>query len=112
MRKEDEQAAQECLYAIGHILEYVEDVRSLDDLISDSRTYDAVMMNFILIGESCSRMSDDLKDKLPKIDWRAIKGFRNFLAHDYFGVDKNILWAAIQFNLPELKVELQKMVMD
>lgn len=64
-------------------------------------------MNFIVLGESSWKLSDDIRNALPHVDWRAIKGFRNFVAHDYFGVDENIVWAAIQFHLPQLKEDLE-----
>ena len=90
--------------------EYVEGIGSKDDLTSDKRTYDAVLMNFIIIGESSNRLSKEVRAKLIHIDWRAIKEFRNFVAHDYFGIDTNIVWAAIRYNLPQLKKELEELL--
>lgn len=112
MLKEDKHSAEECLYAINHILEYTDGIHSLEDLISDSKTYDAVLMNFIILGESSTKLSDDLKSKFPETDWRGIKGFRNFMAHDYFGVDNNIVWSAIQHYLPKLKTDFEKLLKE
>jgi uncharacterized protein with HEPN domain len=99
---------EEIQYAIAHIEEYVQDISTIEGLQEDSKTYDAVLMNFIIIGEAANRMSESFKESLPNIDWRAIKGFRNFVAHEYFGVDVNIIWSAIHSNLPELKTQLGK----
>ena len=112
MLEEDKIAIEQCLYAINHIFEYTEHIQSIEDLINDSRTYDAVQMNFIIFGQSASKLSDNLKKQLSHIDWRAIRGFRNFVAHDYFGVDENIVWSAIKFHLPQLKVDLEKLIED
>ncbi len=68
--------------------------------------YDAVMMNFIVIGEACKRMSAETKNANPQIDWKGINSYRNFIAHEYFGVDENIVWAAIKIELPKLKKEI------
>jgi len=107
MLEKDLVSIQECLYAINHIEEYVENINSMESLMQDSKTYDAVLMNFIIIGEAANRLSEELKSQLANIDWRAIIGFRNFVAHDYFGVDVNIVWAAIKINLPLFEKELK-----
>ena len=36
--------------------------------------------------------------------------YRNFVVHEYFGVDVKILWSAITFELPKLKFELEKIL--
>lgn len=63
-----------------------------------------------MLGEAVNRLSDDIKNQKPHIAWKEINGFRNFIAHDYFGIDNNIVWAAIHFNLPLLKEQLKKIV--
>ncbi|WP_051188700.1 DUF86 domain-containing protein [[Leptolyngbya] sp. PCC 7376] len=50
------------------------------------------------------RLSEDIKQKAPNIDWRGLSGFRNVLVHDYLnGVDLERVWSAIANDLPELK---------
>ena len=110
MLEDDRKAIKECLYVINHIFEYTEGITDLEDLINDSKTYDAVLMNFLVLGESSSKLSTELRDKMPKTDWRAIKGFRNFIAHQYFGVDENILWSALHFHLPQLKQDFETLL--
>jgi uncharacterized protein with HEPN domain len=107
MHERDLTLIRESLYAIGHINEYVEGFKTISELIADSKTYDAVLMNFIVLGEAASRISDEGKTAIKNVDWRAMKDFRNFLAHDYFGVDENIIWAAIKHELPRLKEEFE-----
>ena len=101
---------EEVLYAIRHIEEYVKDIPSLDELLADSRTYDAVMMNFILIGEACKRLPKALKTANPQIDWKGINGYRNYIAHEYFGVDEHIVWGAITVEVPQLKAEMTSLL--
>jgi hypothetical protein len=42
-------------------------------------------MNFVVVGEAVSRLTDDFISKNNHIDWAKIKGLRNIIAHDYFG---------------------------
>jgi uncharacterized protein with HEPN domain len=75
---------------------------SLPDLIQDERTYDAVIRNLEVIGEAAKHISENSKAQLPSIEWRKIAGMRDVLAHDYFGIDNDILWDVVQNKIPQL----------
>jgi len=67
---------------------------------------DAVIRNLQVMTESTQRISDAFKKQHPKVDWRALAGFRNVLVHDYLGVDKDRVWQIVEHDLPELKRNL------
>ena len=75
---------EEALFSLNRIQEYLSGIPGKDAFITDTRTHDAVLLHFIVLGESCKRMSEALKTENPQIDWRGANDFRNFLAHDYF----------------------------
>ncbi len=75
---------------------------SQPDLIQDEKTYDAVVRNLEIIGEAAKRISDKLRMQLPDIEWRKIAGMRDMLAHEYFGIDNDILWDVVQNKVPQL----------
>ncbi len=56
--------------------------------------FDAVMMNFIVIGEIVGRLSGEFKEKYNQINWKKVLGFRNIVAHNYFGIDAEV-WEII-----------------
>lgn len=62
--------------------------------------YSAVIREFEIIGEAVGKLSAELKQAYPDIPWQDIKDFRNLLAHEYFGVDLEIVWNTIQSDLP------------
>jgi len=47
-------------------------------------------------------LPNDITNKYNGISWRDIKDFRNLLIHEYFGVDFEIVWNTIKYDLPEL----------
>ncbi len=49
-----------------------------------------------------------MKEEYPEIPWQDVKDFRNLLAHEYFGVDLEIVWNTIRDNLPMLLDAVQK----
>jgi uncharacterized protein with HEPN domain len=67
---------------------------------------DAVIRNLQTMAESSQRLSEATKSSVPDVDWRAISGFRNILVHDYLGVDPNVVWAVVEYDLPNLKAAL------
>jgi uncharacterized protein with HEPN domain len=87
--------------AITSILEYTTGY-DLKKYEADLKTRHAVERNFEIIGEAASRIPQSYKMLHPRIEWRIIKDFRNFIIHDYFGIDHQIVWDTIQFRLPDL----------
>ncbi len=76
----------------------------------DLKTRLAVERSFEIIGEAAARVTDEYKAINPQIQWREVKDFRNILAHEYFGMDNNVIWNIIQFDLPELDKEIEKLL--
>ena len=77
------------------------------DFCADTRTVDAVVRNLEIIGEASNGISDDKKLLKPQVDWVAIKGLRNRIAHEYFGLSLSVIWAIVQNDLPELVRQLR-----
>jgi uncharacterized protein with HEPN domain len=98
--------------ACDKIKKYAADFWDADSLYADEKTFDAVLMNFVVIGEAVIRLSENLKLQESHIPWSKIKGFRNILAHDYFGVDAEEVWQIINQNLADLGVDIHKIIED
>ncbi|MBK8041870.1 MAG: DUF86 domain-containing protein [Haliscomenobacter sp.] len=96
--------------ACKKIRQFVEHVFDADAFFADQKTFDAVLMNFVLIGESVSRLSEAFKAKEDQIAWTKIKGFRNIVAHDYFGVDAEEVWQIIQHHIPDLENQINRII--
>ncbi|MEW6094345.1 MAG: DUF86 domain-containing protein [Chloroflexota bacterium] len=71
---------------------------------------DAVIRNLQTLAESATRISDELQEKHPEVDWFKIRGFRNVLVHDYLGVDLKRVWNILENDLPRLKAAVEKML--
>ena len=85
--------------AIQFILEYVEGM-TFDQFADDRKTIDAVVRNFIVIGEAVSHLPDDFIENHPALPWREMRDMRNIVVHEYFGVDNLIIWDTVKKNLP------------
>lgn len=98
---------QDMLDSTIKIQDYTNDY-SFDDFIDDDKTIDAVVRNFEIIGEAATRIDPDFQIKNSQIPWKKLKGYRNRLIHEYFGVDYQIVWDIISDDLSILLEELKK----
>ena len=87
------------LESIEKIRSYSQDFSSADDFYHDQKSFDASMMQFVVIGEVVSRLDTRFKKEHHTIPWQKIKDFRNIIAHDYFGIDADEIWDIIHTKL-------------
>jgi len=90
------------------ILTYTDNI-SFGEFTKDSKTIDAVIRNFEIIGEAANHLPESFKDLHPGIDWHRIRGFRNRIVHDYFGIDYEIVWEIKKNFLPALISNLKSL---
>ena len=110
MLTKDQHRLESILEAIDRIIEYTSGINSPDDFNNDYRNFDATMMNFVVIGEMIDKISDEFKRKHSEIEWIKIKGFRNIVAHDYFGIDAEEVWQIIKTKIPTLKSDIKSLL--
>lgn len=75
---------------------------TFESFTSDDKTIDAVIRNFEIIGEAANRIDPDYRGKNPELEWNRIRGFRNRIIHEYFGIDYEIVWTIIENDLDNL----------
>jgi uncharacterized protein with HEPN domain len=97
------------LDSIDKIKRYTEE-HSFETFIEDSKTLDAVIRNFEIIGEAANRLPEDFKDTHSGINWFRIRGFRNRIVHDYMGVDYQIVWTIIEKDITQLAADIKKIM--
>lgn len=99
------------LDSIRKIQIYSGKFKDADEFLEDSLSFDATMMNFIIIGEMVEKLSEGLISNTEgKINWSKVKGFRNIIAHNYFGIDAEEVWQIIQTSLPALQSNLEEII--
>ena len=106
-KRQPELLIEDIIESARKILSYTQGL-TYDEFIKDSKTVDAVIRNFEIIGEAANRLPEDFKDKNTQIDWHRIKGFRNRIVHDYMGIDYTIVWEIRNTFLPKLLTDLLK----
>lgn len=89
---------------------YSKDFTDPDTFYHDQKSFDASMMQFVVIGEIITRLDEKFKMSHTEIPWQKIKDFRNIIAHDYFGIDADEIWDIINNKLLPLKSDIKKLI--
>ncbi|HAJ99972.1 MAG TPA: hypothetical protein DCM62_08100 [Bacteroidales bacterium] len=97
---------EDILESGSKILDYTNGL-TYDEFVKDSKTIDAVIRNFEIIGEAANRLPEEFKDNNKQIDWLKIRGFRNRIVHNYFGIDYLIVWNIKETFLSEMLKQLK-----
>lgn len=100
---------EDILESIARIRQYTSQ-HSADSFSGDQLVVDAVVRNLEIIGEAASYVPTEVQQQHPEVPWIEMKGMRNLLAHEYFGVSTAIVWATTQNNLPPLIPLLEKIL--
>ena len=89
---------EDILGCIEKIQAYTQSV-TYEEFRADNKTVDAVIRNLEVIGEAAGHIPLEVQEKYPELAWLEMRGMRNIMAHEYFGVSLPIVWHTIK---PEL----------
>lgn len=103
---------------IRHIKDSVQKIKeftqgvSYKEFVENDMIVSAVIRKLEIIGEATNKVSRKTKDSYPDFPWRTLTKMRNFLIHEYFGVDVEAVWDTVQENIPELEREIALILAD
>lgn len=84
-----------------------EQVAGRETFDNDPKSQVWMVHHIQIIGEAVRAVLDQLRELDPNTSWAQIVGMRHILVHDYFGVDLDEVWAAVENDLPALKSSVE-----
>ncbi|MBN1593672.1 MAG: DUF86 domain-containing protein [Candidatus Coatesbacteria bacterium] len=102
---------------LRHILEAIERIEQYAIRGEEAFRENELIQNWMLrhlqiIGEAARALSTSFRDSHPEISWSGIIGMRHILVHDYFGIDLDIVWQAVNDRLPDLKRKISAILAE
>lgn len=83
---------------------------SKEKFLKDEIIKRAFVRSLEIIGEAVKNLSNDLVFKNDHIPWRSMTAMRDRLIHGYFSVDYDIVWDVVTKKLPDLRVEIERLI--
>ena len=80
-----------------------------EEFIQNSLLHNAVLMQFIIIGETIIHVDNDILKRYD-YSWYKIRAFRNLIAHEYFNIKLSAVWEVTQRDLGKLKLVIDTII--
>ncbi len=106
------------LVFIEHILDSINAIEDFSNRINKEKflssrlKQSAIIREIEIIGEAVKNISQNLKNKYKDVGWKEIAGTRDKMTHHYFGVDLDIVFGIIKYDIPILKKQILKIKKD
>ena len=97
------------LEAIAKIEKYTRGM-DLASFAADDKTVDAVVRNLVVVGEAARHIPAEIEQAHPEVPWNEMRGIRNVVVHEYFGVSVPILWETVARDLRPLVEPLRRII--
>ena len=99
MKNTDGLYVDDIIESIEIIIYYLQKY-TIDGFLKDRVLIDAIIRRYSVVGEADSHVSETTKNLFPKIDWKQMKGMRNYVIHQYGKIDYNLLFDTAKNILP------------
>jgi uncharacterized protein with HEPN domain len=97
---------------IDKIIEVAKILHTLDNFETKWIEQDAMIRNFEIIGEASNHISDETKKNYSTLEWKEMRAMRNYISHEYFGVDLANIWDTAINDIPRLKIQIAQIILD
>ena len=108
--RDDRERIADILEAVARIEKYA--ARGREAFDADELIQIWIVHHLQVIGEACFAMSQELRNRHPSVPWDKIIGMRHILVHEYFGIDREIVWSVVTDHLSALKKEASQILTE
>jgi uncharacterized protein with HEPN domain len=78
---------------------------------NDTLLQDAAVRNLQVLADASTRLSGEVLESHPELNWHWLYALRNMLVHEPLNVDPAWLWECLEFDLPLLRQALDAMLL-
>jgi len=102
---------------VEHVIEAIETIQSFikdhteESLLKDLKTLSACLYHYTIIGEATAHIEASVLKKYS-YPWQRVKAFRNHILHEYFGIERDVIWYTSKNILPQLKKLMEEILVN
>lgn len=105
--KDNQYYINKILTDLKFVIEHTQ-YKTQQEIECDELLLDSILFRVIQISENSMKLKEDFQKQHSFIPWKAIRGMRNMIVHDYGAVDLSIVYDTVKHSIPELyKILLQ-----
>jgi uncharacterized protein with HEPN domain len=102
MSRDEQDRLRDIQDAIAAIHEHLSRVGKAEPKMEDALLHDALLFQFVVIGEAVKHLTPETRESAPEIPWADIAGLRDLIAHEYFRIDIHRVLEIVERDLPRL----------
>jgi uncharacterized protein with HEPN domain len=95
-----------------NIANFIVDITTFEEFITDIKTCHACAFSLLQIGEDSGKMSPHFKKKYHQVPWQKMSDLRNIIVHQYRGINWNTIWQTCSENIQELSDYTQNILIE
>lgn len=88
--------------AIAAIKAHVARAQTNPALRDDPLLHDALLYEFVVLGEAVKHISPDTRASGPDVPWQSVAGLRDLITHEYFSIEIDRILDIVEHDLPKL----------
>lgn len=80
------------------------------DHSDDPLLHDALLFQFVVIGEAVKHLAPETRNAAPEIPWADVASLRDLIAHEYFRIDIERVLEIVDRDLPALERAIDRLL--
>lgn len=109
MSRDEQQRLRDIKDAIAAIRRHLEQAGETAAAKEDPMLHDALLFQFVVIGEAVKHLASATREAAPEIPWTDIAGLRDLIAHEYFRIDIHRVLEIVERDLPPLEKAVDRL---
>lgn len=110
MSRDERDRLRDIKDAIVAIRKHLEQAGETTATKEDLLLHDALLFQFVVIGEAVKHLSSETRESTPEIPWADIAGLRDLIAHEYFRIDIRRVLEIVEQDLPPLEQTIDRLL--
>ena len=106
-KKDNRYYLKKIIAALAFICEHTKGL-SQEELEENEVLVDSCLFRLIQVAENSDKLTSEFKADHRSIPWRAMKGMRNRIVHEYGSVDLSVVYDTVMHDIPELLTMLKE----